>query len=46
MAIQRLIDDPGLLSRLRANVQPPMTMEEHVQQLEALYSQVLQGGGS
>lgn len=45
-AIQRLIDDPGLLSRLRANVQPPMTMEEHVQRLEALYGQVLQGGGS
>ncbi|MCX8068494.1 MAG: glycosyl transferase group 1, partial [Anaerolineae bacterium] len=40
-AIQRLIDDPDLLSRLRAGVQPPMTMEEHVERLEAIYAQVL-----
>lgn len=39
-AIQRLIDDPDLLPRLRANVRPPMTMEEHVEQLEVLYEQV------
>ncbi|MEM2002109.1 MAG: glycosyltransferase family 4 protein [Candidatus Bathyarchaeia archaeon] len=39
-AIQRLIDDPDLLPRLRANVRPPMTMEEHVERLEALYAKV------
>lgn len=44
-AIQRLIDDPGLLSRLCTNVQPPMTMEEHVERLEALYAQA-SGNGS
>lgn len=36
-AIQRLIDDPDLLNHLRANVRPPMTMEEHVERLEAIY---------
>ncbi|MFN3763518.1 MAG: glycosyltransferase, partial [Anaerolineae bacterium] len=40
-AIQRLIDDPDLLPRLRANVRPPMTMEEHVERLEALYAQIV-----
>ncbi|MCS7287413.1 MAG: glycosyltransferase, partial [Anaerolineae bacterium] len=41
-AIQRLIDDPDLLARLRANVRPPMTMEEHVERLEELYSKCLE----
>ncbi len=36
-AIQRLIDEPDLLAHLRANVRPPMTMEEHVEKLEELY---------
>ncbi|MBC7228164.1 MAG: glycosyltransferase family 4 protein [Thermoflexales bacterium] len=40
-AIQRLIDEPDLLARLRANVRPPMTMEEHVAHLEALYAQIV-----
>lgn len=40
-AIQRLIEDPNLLPRLRANVRPPMTMEEHVERLEALYTQAV-----
>jgi len=39
-AIQRLLDEPELLARLRAGVQPPMTMEEHVERLEELYSKV------
>jgi glycosyltransferase involved in cell wall biosynthesis len=37
-AIQRLLDEPDLLPRLRAGVRPPMTMEEHVDRLEALYA--------
>jgi hypothetical protein len=40
-AMQRLLDEPDLLPRLRAGVQPPMTMEEHVDRLEALYAQVV-----
>jgi hypothetical protein len=40
-AIQRLIDEPGLLAHLRASVRPPMTMEEHAQRLEALYAQIV-----
>jgi len=39
-AIQRLLDEPELLARLRAGVQPPMTMEEHLERLEELYSKV------
>jgi len=40
-AMQRLLDDPDLLPRLRAGVWPPMTMEEHVDRLEALYAQIV-----
>ena len=35
---QCLLDEPDLLPRLRAGVRPPMTMEEHVDRLEALYA--------
>lgn len=38
-ALQRLVSEPGLLDRLRANVRPPMTLEEHVNRLESLYAQ-------
>lgn len=38
-AMQRLVDEPGLLARLRAGVRPPMTIEEHVDRLEAIYAQ-------
>ncbi|MFN3929289.1 MAG: hypothetical protein ACK4OK_06615 [Thermoflexus sp.] len=38
-----MIDDPDLFLRLRANVRPPMTMEEHVERLEALYTQAVSG---
>ncbi|RME33915.1 MAG: glycosyltransferase [Thermoflexia bacterium] len=36
-AIQRLVDEPGLLAHLRAGVRPPMTVEEHVRRLEEVY---------
>jgi glycosyltransferase involved in cell wall biosynthesis len=36
-ALQRLVDEPGLLERLQANVRPPLTLDEHVQQLQVLY---------
>jgi len=40
-ALQRLVDEPGLLAHLRANVRPPMTMAEHVGRLESLYAQLV-----
>jgi len=39
--LQRLIDDPTLLSRLRANVPPPVSMAEHVSALSSLYRQTM-----
>jgi len=35
--LQRLVDERDLLARLRANVRFPMTLEEHADQIEALY---------
>jgi glycosyltransferase involved in cell wall biosynthesis len=40
-ALQRLISDPALLARLRANVRPPLTLEEHTEQIEALYTRLV-----
>jgi glycosyltransferase involved in cell wall biosynthesis len=40
-AIQRLVDEPDLLPRLRAGVRPPIAMEEHVDRLESLYAEVI-----
>jgi len=36
-ALWRLVDEPDLLPRLRQNIPPPMDMDRHVQELEALY---------
>ena len=36
-ALQRLIEEPGLLARLRANAPPPLDMAGHAAQIEALY---------
>jgi len=41
-AMQRLLDEPDLLPRLRAGVRPPMTMEEHVDRLVALHAVIVQ----
>jgi len=40
-ALQSLIDDPGRLAFLRAQVRPPLTVEQHASQIEALYGQLL-----
>jgi glycosyltransferase involved in cell wall biosynthesis len=40
-AMQRLLDDPEEMERLRAGVRPPMTVDEHLSTLTQLYSQVL-----
>ncbi|HSJ57488.1 MAG TPA: glycosyltransferase family 4 protein, partial [Anaerolineae bacterium] len=37
--LRRLIDDPGLLARLRENVPRAMGMEQHLDELLALYQQ-------
>lgn len=36
-ALQRLVDDPGLIEGMRANVRPPLTLDDHVQRLESLW---------
>lgn len=40
-AMQRLVEEPGLLTHLRTNVRPPPTMEEYADQLESLYIELL-----
>jgi len=40
-ALQRCVDEPGLLVHLRANVRLSMTLEEHVSRLESLYTQLV-----
>lgn len=39
-ALQRLTDEPELIARLRANVRPPVTLEEHINRLESLYAEL------
>ncbi|HDQ71230.1 MAG TPA: glycosyltransferase, partial [Chloroflexi bacterium] len=41
-ALQRMVDEPDFLARLRDEVCPPVTLEEHVGQVEVLYSQILE----
>ena len=41
VALQRVVDEPGLLTRLRANVRPPITLGEHVDRMESLYTQLV-----
>ncbi len=36
-ALLRLVDEPGLLERLRQSIPPPVDVAQHVQQLEELY---------
>jgi glycosyltransferase involved in cell wall biosynthesis len=40
-ALQRLISEPALLAGLRTNVRPPLTLEEHTEQIEALYTRLV-----
>ena len=37
-ALQRLMAEPDLLPRLRANVRRPVTLEEHVDRIESVYA--------
>ena len=36
--LSRLVAEPELLSRARAQIQPPMTQEEHLNRIEGLYA--------
>jgi glycosyltransferase involved in cell wall biosynthesis len=40
--LDRLLDEPDLLPRLRKGVQPALDMDEHVQQLQGIYRKLLQ----
>ena len=40
-AAWRLLTEPALLRRLRANVRPPLTLEEHAERLEATYRRLI-----
>ncbi len=41
-ALQRLVDEPDLLPRLRANIPAPMTVDGHLGRLESLYAQLIE----
>jgi glycosyltransferase involved in cell wall biosynthesis len=41
--LQRLVDDKDLRAHLQANVERPMTLEQHVDHLEALYARCVSG---
>jgi glycosyltransferase involved in cell wall biosynthesis len=40
-AMGRLVDEPGLMTRLCSGIKPGATLAEHVQQVERVYQQVL-----
>jgi len=40
-AMRRLMDEPGLLDRLRAGIHPVMTMAEHGQQIDRAYRDLI-----
>jgi glycosyltransferase involved in cell wall biosynthesis len=39
--LQRCLDEPGLLPRLRAHIPPPPTVDEHVEQIEMAYQEIV-----
>lgn len=41
--LQRLMDDPATLARLRAGVQRPLELAQHIQRLSDIYAQVVVG---
>jgi glycosyltransferase involved in cell wall biosynthesis len=40
-AMQRVVDDPAYLAELRQHIEPPMTLDAHLDALDALYQQVI-----
>jgi glycosyltransferase involved in cell wall biosynthesis len=43
--LQRILDEPDLLPRLRANAPPVLTVDEHMRQLMDVYKAVIKDGG-
>ena len=41
--LERIILDPALLPRLRANIVPPLSMHDHAADMERTYNEVLRG---
>ena len=41
--LQRLIEEPAILERLRANIRPVKSMAEHAREIEALYRRLREG---
>jgi glycosyltransferase involved in cell wall biosynthesis len=39
--LQRLVDEPDLQAHLRANVEPPMRLKDHVERVESLYTRLV-----
>jgi glycosyltransferase involved in cell wall biosynthesis len=42
-ALQRLMEEPALLDRLRAGIRPVTTMDQHAHQVEAVYREAIHG---
>ena len=40
-ALEELVREPGLLARLRSNVRPAMTHDEHIRRIESLYAEMI-----
>ena len=40
-ALRRMSDSPNLRDRLRVGIRPPLTLDEHVATLEAIYADAL-----
>jgi glycosyltransferase involved in cell wall biosynthesis len=43
VALQRLIDHPGMIDRWRSQIRPPLPFAEHAKQVAALYGTVMAG---
>ncbi|MBX2997422.1 MAG: glycosyltransferase family 4 protein [Caldilineaceae bacterium] len=43
--LQRLIDDPTLLGKLRQQVRPPLGVDEHIARLQRIYTEVIRSHG-
>ena len=41
--LQRLIEEPAILKRLKANIRPVKSMAEHAKEIEALYERLREG---
>jgi hypothetical protein len=40
--MQRLVNEPGLLADLEANARPPVPLKAHFDQVEGIYTQLIE----